>query len=302
MINTVLGQINESEVKSALSHEHITCYCDFMSLMSGEKYIDKAEVEKAAVSHLIYMREKYGLNLFLDCTPANIGRDVELMKRVSEKSGVHIVCSTGLYYTYNPIIAPMSAENIAEHYIRDAKNINAGIIKAAVEEEKISEFNEKLLVASAIAHKEIELPIVVHTNGRNENGRKALEILLENGASPESVVIGHIGGSGNADYICEMAQKGCYVAFDRLPAVASEEYLENKVAIIERLCEAGFGEKILLSHDAMYFTGFSSEHKIQPEPRFEFVYKNLLPRLDASLADTIMRKNPVSMLKCKRNG
>lgn len=299
MINTVLGKINENEVKSVLSHEHITCYCDFLNLMSGENYLDKKEVCKAAAEHLSYMKEKHGLNLFIDCTPSNIGRDVELMKRVSEKSGVHIVCSTGLYYTHNPIIAPMSAESIASHYIRDAKNINAGIIKAAVEEAEISAFNEKLLVAAAIAHKELDLPIVVHTNGRNENGRKALRILMDNGVKPHRIVAGHVGDSGSKEYLHEIASMGCYMGFDRLPGEASEEYLTNKVEILESLRSAGFGDKILLSHDAMYFTGFSSNHNVCPEPRFEFVYKNILPRLDSEFKDMIMCKNPVSMLTGK---
>ena len=91
MINTVLGKIHASDVKSALSHEHICCYCEFLYQMSGNKYINKAEVENAAVSCLKDLKAKYGLNLFLDCTPANIGRDVDLLRRVSEKSGVHIV-------------------------------------------------------------------------------------------------------------------------------------------------------------------------------------------------------------------
>ena len=52
MINTVLGKINENDVKSVLSHEHISCYCEFLYQMSGSRYIDKKEVEKAAVANL----------------------------------------------------------------------------------------------------------------------------------------------------------------------------------------------------------------------------------------------------------
>ncbi len=298
MINTVLGKINECDVKSTLSHEHICCYCEFLYQMSLDKYIDKTEVEKAAVNHLKYLKEKYGLNLFLDCTPANIGRDVELLKRVSEKSGVHIVCSTGLYYTYNPVISSMSAETIAEHYVNDAKNINAGIIKAAVQEEKISDFNKKLLISSALAQRELGLPIVLHTNANNKNGLKALEILFNNGVNPQKTTVGHLSDTDDIEYVLEILSFGCYVALDRLHNNTSVEYISKKIKIIQSICDTGYGDKILLSHDDMFFTGFSAEHKVKSIPRFEYVYKNILPRLDEITADAIMRKNPVAMLSC----
>ena len=298
MINTVLGKINECDVKSVLSHEHICCYCEFLYQMSLDKYIDKTEVEKVAVNHLKYLKEKYGLNLFLDCTPVNIGRDVELLKRVSEKSGVHIVCSTGLYYTYNPIISSMNAETIAEHYVNDAKNINAGIIKAAVEAEEISAFNEKLLVSSALAQSELGLPIVLHTNANNKNGFRALEILFKNGVKPPRVTVGHLSDTDDIEYILKILSFGCYVALDRMYNNTSVDYISKKIKMIESLCDAGYGDKILLSHDDMFFTGFSAEHKVNPIPRFEYVYKNILPRLDERTADAIMCKNPVAMLNC----
>lgn len=76
------------------------------------------------------------------------------------------------------------------------------------------------------------------------------------------------------------------------------DYISKKIKMIESLCDAGYGDKILLSHDDMFFTGFSAEHKINTMPRFEYVYKNILPKLDEKTADAIMRKNPVAMLNC----
>ncbi len=299
MINTVLGKINGENVKSTLSHEHICCYCEFLNKMSGDKYIDKTELENAAVSFLRYLNKQYGLNLLLDCTPPNVGRDVELLKRVSKRSGVHIVCSTGLYHTYNPIIALLSAETIAMHYVNDAKNINAGIIKAAVEEAEISEFDEKLLIASALAQKELDLPIVLHTNAHNKNAIKALQILFNRGVDPQKITVGHLSDTDDFEYILKIASLGCYIGLDRMYDNDSEEYISGKITMIERIYNAGYGDKILLSHDDMFFTGFGYEHKVLPVPRMEYIYKNILPRLDNEIVDAIMRKNPVAMLDCK---
>ena len=139
---TVLGDIPENELGVTLTHEHICCYSEYLYQMSGEDYLDKEQLLKVAVDYLKSLKEKYYLNTFIDCTPVNIGRDVALLKEVSQKSGVNIICSTGFYYTEETVLYNSLAELIAEYIIKDAKKVNAGIIKCAVENETISEFNK----------------------------------------------------------------------------------------------------------------------------------------------------------------
>ena len=67
--------------------------------------------------------------------------------------------------------------------------------------------------------------------------------------------------------------------------------------LIECLCDAGYCDEIMLSHDDMFFTAFSAEHKVKPIPQFEYVYKNIIQRLDEKTAE-IMRKSPAAMLNC----
>lgn len=302
MIKTVLGNISDKEVLCALSHEHICCYSEYLDMMSAEKYLDKKELVKVAIAKLKELRQNYGLNLFLDCTTVNIGRDVGMMRKISKKSGVHIVCSTGFYYSEEPVLNNTPAPVLAEHYVNDAKKINAGMIKAAVESTEISPFLKKLLVASAIAQKELMIPIVLHTNANNKNGLKALEILFENGVEPHCITVGHLSDTDDIDYILEIAKLGCFVGLDRLHLRdnVSEEYNERKASHIRKLCETGFGDKILLSHDSTCFAGFSSEPKIVANERFDCLFKYILPILDKKTADDLMRKNPVKMLNCEK--
>ena len=181
MIKTVLGNIEKSRVGVALTHEHICCYNEYVYQMAGDAYMDKKAVEAAAVAYLKEMKKIYGLGTFVDCTPPNIGRDTALLRRVSEKSEVNIVCATGFYYQEEPVLFRTTADKLCEYMVTDAAAQNAGIIKCAVEKAEIGEFNEKLLRACAMAHKELGLPIVMHTNGKNQNGRAALEILFSEG-------------------------------------------------------------------------------------------------------------------------
>ena len=349
-MKTVLGNISAKEINAALCHEHICCYSEYLNMMSGRDYLNLSRLEEKAVAELGELKLKYGLNLFVDCTPINIGRNIELLKRVSEKSGVHIVCSTGFYYNDEPVLYASSAEILAEHMIKDAKNINADIIKAAAENEALSDFsllkktsltelkemyssapvssqvliidgisytvvshyagdkdinkvvrsiafnNIKLLTAAAIAQKELDLPIVAHTNANNRNGLKVLEVLLEKGVKPEKITIGHLNDTENMDYILEIAKSGCYIGLDRMYDNKSEEYISKKVNAVLRLCEAGFEDKILLSHDESFFNGFEAIPVMKENTRFSYVFEHIKPKLPKELFEKIIRHNPINML------
>ena len=299
MINTVLGEVNESEIGAVLCHEHICCYSEYLHKMSGNKNFDKAEILKVAVSRLKYLKEAYDMNLFVDCTPVNIGRDVDLLKAVSEKSGVHIVCSTGFYYTEEAILRYTSADTLTKYYINDAKAINAGIIKAAVEAENLSEYDEKLLIVSANTHKETGLPIVLHTNAKKRNGLKALEILLGQGISPSAVTVGHLSDTEDTDYIRQVAGCGCYIGLDRLHNDTSEEYISKKTSVINNLIDAGITDRMLLSHDELIYSEFDAVPQVDYNAGYNFVFDYILKRLPQDAAEQIIRKNAVKMLNCK---
>ena len=68
-------------------------------------------------------------------------------------------------------------------------------------------------------------------------------------------------------------------------------------AIVE-ICNAGYEDKILLSHDALFFNGFDSELTINEKPRFSYCFDNILPSLSKQIAEKVMIKNPIKMLCC----
>lgn len=296
MLNTVLCRINKSEAKACLCHEHICCFSEYLFKMVGKEYLDKEKLASKSIAELKRLKDAYGMNLFIDCTPVNIGRDIELLKKISKESGVHIVCSTGFYYTDEPVLYNMSEETLAEYIVADAKETNAGIIKAAVENETISSFNEKLLKATALAHQKLGLPVVLHTNANNKNGLTAVEILLRNGVRPECITVGHLSDTEDIDYITKFAELGCYIGLDRLYNNTSEDYIGKKIKIISILCELGYMNRIILSHDELFFNGFEANPQIKEKTRFDYIFKHILPRLENETADEIIRKNPIRML------
>lgn len=298
MIKTVLGDISENEIGITLPHEHICCYSEYLHQMAGHRYLDKEQLFNAAVKHLKELNKKYGLNTIVDCTPVNIGRDIELLKKVSEKSGVNIICSTGFYYTEETLFSNLDVQYISDHMVSDAENVNAGIIKCAVEAEQITKLNEKLLRASAKAHLKLRIPIVMHTNVRNKNGKKALEILLSEGVKPQAITVGHLSDTDDLEYVKQIAEYGCFIGLDRLYEDHSKKYIDQKNKSIAELYDNGYEDKILLSHDALFFNGFEAHPKINIKPRFSYCFDHILPQLPKTVADKIMTKNTLKMLGC----
>lgn len=294
ILKTVLGDTEVSGDFSVLPHEHICCCSEYLRGIGG--YMDSSETERSAIEILSGLEKKYNLGLFIDCTPINLGRDAELLKRVSKGSGVHIVCSTGFYYNDEPVMERLSAETIGEYIVADAKRVNAGVIKAAAESAELTEFNITLLRAAAYAQRRLGLPIVLHTNAVNRNGRKAVEVLLNEGVAAKCIAVGHLSDTDDIEYIGSFADMGCYIALDRLYADTSSEYIDSKVKQILQLCDAGYENMILLSHDDSVFQGFLEKPHIT-KPRYSYMFKYILPCLERSLAKKISEENPLNMLE-----
>ncbi len=296
MIKTVLGNIKNSELGITLAHEHICCFSAYLYTMSGKSYLDKERLINIACSYLKELKKKHALSSLVDCTPINIGRDTELLKRVSEMAEINIVCSTGFYYTEEPLICNLSIDYICKHIISDARAVNAGIIKCAVEAAEISSFSEKLLRASAKAYLHTGLPIVLHTNAKNKNALPAIEILFSEGVKPKAITVGHLSDSNDVEFVKSIARLGCFVGLDRLYSNTTEEYISEKVKTITELCDAGYQDQIILSHDAQFFNGFDSKPKVCEKPRLAYAFEHILPKLTKETAEGIMVKNTIKML------
>lgn len=296
-IKTVLGKKKIPEDTKTLAHEHICCYSEYLDMMSNG-YLDKNMLIKRSSDILKNIKAEYGVGLFLDCTPVNIGRNIELLKSVAELSGVDIVCSSGFYYSDEPILNCMSAEALADYIVKDANTVCAGLLKAAVEYKTVSDFNVKLLKATAIAQRRTGLPIVLHTNAGNKNGAQAVDILLDCNVDPEKIVVGHLSDTEDLEYIKSFAESGCYVALDRMYDNKSEGYITAKINQITALCEAGYSDKLLLSHDDSVFQGFCENPQIK-EPRWRYMFDYILPRLEKSVVNKILSENPLKLLSEK---
>ena len=93
-VNTVLGPIAAKDMGVTLPHEHIQYGYPGWQCHTAIYPYDRQAIIDTGVKTLKSLKEKHNLGTFVDATPIDGGRDVTVLRDVSEKSGVNLICST----------------------------------------------------------------------------------------------------------------------------------------------------------------------------------------------------------------
>ena len=95
IIMTVNGPIAPSDMGFSLVHEHVLV--DFIGADStGYHRWNRPEVIQVALPYLKEIK-KWGVQTFVECTPAYIGRDPLLLKELSQSTKINFITKTGYY-------------------------------------------------------------------------------------------------------------------------------------------------------------------------------------------------------------
>lgn len=256
-IITVTGEIPVSAIGKTLHHEHILV--DFIGADStGYFRWNKNEVVEKVLPYLLEIK-KLGYKTLVECTPAYLGRDPELLKILSEKSGIQIITNTGYYSAVGGKFIPQhayteTAEQLAQRWINEAKNgiegtgIYPGFIKIAVERSPLQEINRKVVEAACITHKATGLVIMSHT-GPAVPAFEELEILKEYGVAPSAFIWTHANNEKDNNRLIEAAKQGAWIAFDSFKNNSLEQFIEFTLLMKKE----GLLNRLLFSHDAGWY-------------------------------------------------
>ncbi len=265
MIRTVCGDIDEKTiVGNILTHEHVMCASFDMLHMWGEKWLDLENFERIAVEVYRSLAERYGVGLIVDGTPCDLGRDIELIRRVSEKSGVPFVASTGFYHYPSQLTSGRSAEELAGICIEECQNgvgstgIKPGILKCAIDYAGMTADCRKRIAAMGITQRETGLPLYAHCHHVDNTGHELLDVLLENGADPAKIAIGHATSRMEVPYLAGLLDRGCYIDLDQ-SQYHDRQLCVDTVAALNRL---GYGKKMLFSLDICLYSDFTSGNDV----------------------------------------
>ena len=284
-MNTVLGEIDSELLGETLFHEHVACVNPAFYKAFGDKWFPREKAIERAVRLFKQAKEECGISTIIDGTPIDLGRDIEMIKEVSLKSGVNILVSSGIYDNEEPFLRGKRPEKLAKFFIEECQtgientNVRPAILKCATGKRGLTESNELLLTAMAITQKETGLPLYCHNEHHLKTSYQQLEIFDRNGLDFEKVIIGHCSDSYDLEYLEEIAKAKVYLAFDRIYPSA----YERQASIIAKLIERGYEDKILLSHDYFAFIDFGNsdfEKQKLGNRDFTTVHKKLIPTLE----------------------
>jgi predicted metal-dependent phosphotriesterase family hydrolase len=254
---TVSGPISPSELGVTLPHEHILVDFIGAAQINPNRY-NSEEVFQTALPHLRRIKE-LGCQTLVECTPAYIGRDPMLLKRLAAAANLNLLTNTGYYGAGKDKYIPShalneSADQLAARWIREAKNgigetgIRPGFIKIGVDAGPLSELHRKLVQAAARTHWATGLTIAAHTG----NGVAALEeltTLSNEGIDPNAFIWVHAQSEPNPETHARAAQLGAWVEFDGI----GPQSIEQHVKLVKALRDRGFLKRILISHDAGWY-------------------------------------------------
>lgn len=256
-IMTVKGWIPASQMGFTLTHEHVLV--DFIGAdqVDPSRY-DTDEVFKVALPKLLAAKER-GCKTIMECTPAYLGRDAKLLKRLADATGLNILTNTGYYGAVGEKYLPAhayteTANQVASRWIYEWENgidgsgIKPGFIKSGVDKYPLSDTQRKIVEASAISHLATGLTIGIHT-GNGEAAMEELKIIQTKGVKAEAWIWIHAQNEQNRELHIRAAKAGGWVSYDGV----NTESLSHCIAFLKDMRKENLLSHVLLSHDSGWY-------------------------------------------------
>jgi phosphotriesterase-related protein len=320
-VQTVLGPIPVEKLGRTLVHEHLFIAFEG-SQYDPEATFDRPSFITEAVRRLRELKE-HGVSTFVDPCPIDLGRDVVMMKEISEKSEMNIVCTTGFYHEHLGLPGywrVRTAEDIAALYIREIEKgigdtgIRPGAIKCASSSPAITPLEEKFIIAASIAQRATGLPIITHTD--HVCGPEQQEIFTRQGVLLGRCLIGHCCGNADPAYHRRIVEAGSYIGFDRIGGTNHQPDSVRADNIV-KLVRDGFASSVLMSQDRFCGMRGRPTVKVPPEiavkiehmkktgkypPPYTHLFTRFLPMLrERGLTDAeiypILDRNPMEYFR-----
>ncbi|MFA5064768.1 MAG: phosphotriesterase-related protein [Dehalococcoidia bacterium] len=316
-INTVLGTLPVDQMGPTLMHEHMVLAYPGWEQDAIAPPVDLKELASAC-AEAVGEAKKFGVNTVVDATPCDLWRNVELDKIVAEKTGLNIVCATGMYFEAEgmPVYLKFRSQvmdittELYESFMQELTvgigktGVRAGVIKVGTSHSCITPYEEKVLKAAARAQKETGVPILTHTQ-QGTMGSEQAALLTGEGVNPKKIVVGHMCGNASLEYQMSVIDKGVYIGFDRWGI--GFIYPDNlRKATVLGLLGLGYTDRIVLSQDCV--TRIMGRQTVMPDFiqaliadwSYTHLFKNIIPQLkqagvtDAQIGQMLV-ENPRSI-------
>ncbi len=277
---TVLGAIRPADMEVTLSHEHVLV--DFVG--ADKSSPARYDRDKAYVAILPYLQQvrKLGCRTLVECTPAYLGRDPQLLVKLAKASGLHLLTNTGYYgagdnkflprHAFSATVDELTATWVKECQTGiDGTGVRPGFIKIGVGGQMLSQLHRNLVRAAARAHLATGLTVASHTGG-SKLALEQLDLLRDERVSGAAFIWVHAQAEPDPDICCRVAERGCWVSFDGFTKGEAARYTH----MLKVLRQRGYLKQVLISHDAGWYHPEDPNGEFRP---FDAVFRVLVPSL-----------------------
>lgn len=246
-IMTVMGKMDAKDMGITAPHEHIVIDLEVFFSEPEEVGAKKLAHSPVAMENLGVLRRNpfavldnlkmtdidtqvrelfefkaAGGRTVVDASNKGLGRDPELLRLISARTGLNIVTGSGYYVegAQTKEALALSVEEIENEIVNDIENgigytgVKAGFIGEIGVSHIMYPFEEKSLHAACRAQVRTNAPMTVHINPWSTQGLNAMDIVSSYKIAPEKVVICHSDVENNEDYIFRLLDMGVYLEFD----------------------------------------------------------------------------------------
>jgi len=296
-VPTTAGDTDTEDLGVVLMHEHVFVRTEPMQWgWPGFGGWD-TETEVAAASKRLAELHRAGVDTILDMTVPGLGRDPALVARAVEGTGLRVMFATG-FYTYDHL--PLGFHLRGPGKLLDGDDrlleslfeadltvgigdtgFRAAVLKIVTDEPGMTPDVDRLARAVANVHLRTGAPICTHAHAPSRRGLDQQRVLTEKGVDLGRVMIGHSNESTDLGYLTQIIDGGSYLGWDRcgLPVTVP---LDAQLDTLAALCERGYANRIMLSHDKSSFMDWFSAAEVDPvlpDWRYTYIHDGVLPGL-----------------------
>jgi phosphotriesterase-related protein len=312
-VPTYRGGISGADLGWTLTHEHLFVLAPELD---GDYPHPEWDADRAVETAVDGLAELYrlGVRTVVDLTVPGLGRDVALVRRVAERTPVHLVAATGWYTdavlppyfrTHGPGRLVGGPEPLVGMFRRDVtegiggSGVRAGVIKVVTDAPGLTPDVTRVLSAAVEVHLETGVPISTHSDPTRRTGLDQARLFERRGVDPTRVVIGHSGDCEDLDHLLALLDTGVTLGMDRF-GMAHTGDDEKRTAVVLSLLARGHAGQLVLSQDCAYFSRVTppSWRRVHtPQWSHDHLVRRVVPRLleggaDPRDVETMMVDNP----------
>jgi predicted metal-dependent phosphotriesterase family hydrolase len=315
VIRTVLGDLEPARLGLTLAHEHLLMTGGWPVVHEPDFRLDSVD---AAVEELAGSR-RAGAGAVVEMTPLGFGRSPAGLVEISQRSGMHVVATTGFHkltyyddlhwlwrYPVEEVAEQLAAEvteGMDEHGLEGPvvrrSPARAGVVKLATTYQRAGPGVERLARAIGIVHHRTGVVVATHTE-QGTMGHEQLDLLEAAGVPADAVLLGHVDHNPDPGYLADLASRGAYLVFDMVGRIKYGPDSQT-IGLIRELAERGLSDRLMLGSDLArrsYWKAYGGG------PGLDYLLCRFVPRMRreglGEVADRILVDNPAWALRLRR--